>query len=99
MPQPGICLTADSGWQLDSESANTWLSKIFLNEFVGREVLGLPIHANTDVADTASVDWLTNSSSGRLAFSDQIENGIAIGSEYYPRGVTSILWLQEPAAT
>ena len=97
--QPGICLTPDSGWQLDSESDNTWLSKIFLNEFVGREVLGLPIRANTDAADTASVDWLTNSSSGRLAFSDQIENGIAIGSEYYPRGVTSILWLQEPAAT
>ena len=97
--QPHVCLTADNGWQLDSESTNTWLSKIFLNEFVGRQILGLPIRSNTDAADAASVNWLTNTRSGRLAFSDQIENGIAIGSEYYPRGVTSILWLQEPAAT
>ena len=95
---PGICLTSDGGWQLDSQSTNTWLSKIFLNEFVGRQVLGLNIRTNTDTADAASVNWLTNSTSAKLAFSDQIIDGIAIGSEYYPRGVTSILWLQEPAA-
>ncbi|WP_419729452.1 glycoside hydrolase family 52 protein [Lichenicola sp.] len=94
----GLCITSDGGWKLDSQSDNTWLSKIFLNEFVGRQVLDLNIRASTDSADAASVNWLTNSTSARLAFSDQIIKGIAIGSEYYPRGVTSILWLQEPAA-
>ncbi len=26
--QPSVCLTSDNGWKLDSESTNTWLSKI-----------------------------------------------------------------------
>ena len=94
----GLCITSDGGWKLDSQSDNTWLSKIFLNEFVGRRVLNLDIRASTDSADVASVNWLTNPTSGKLAFSDQIIKGVAIGSEYYPRGVTSILWLQEPPA-
>ena len=94
----GLCITSDGGWKLDSQSDNTWLSKIFLNEFVGREILGLDIRANTNTADAASVSWLTNSTSGVFAFSDQIIYQYAIGSEYYPRGVTAILWLQEPPA-
>ncbi|MCQ8278221.1 glycoside hydrolase family 52 protein [Acetobacteraceae bacterium KSS8] len=94
----GLCITTDGGWKLDSQSDNTWLSKIFLNEFVGRQVLGLNIRASTNNADAASVQWLTNATSAKLAFSDQIIDGVAIGSEYYPRGVTAILWLQEPRA-
>ncbi|MBE7210846.1 MAG: beta-xylosidase [Gluconacetobacter diazotrophicus] len=94
----GLCITSDGGWKLDSQSDNTWLSKTFLNEFVGRQVLNLDIRASTDKADAASVSWLTNSTSGVFAFSDQIINQYAIGSEYYPRGVTAILWLQEPPA-
>ncbi len=104
---PGLCLTSDNGWQLDSRSANTWLSKIFLNEYVGRQILQLPIRPNTDVADATSVKWLANTTfnpetrtiSALYAFRDQIEYGSGFGSEYYPRGVTSILWLQEPAAS
>ncbi|MCQ8240894.1 glycoside hydrolase family 52 protein [Rhizosaccharibacter radicis] len=92
----GLCITSDGGWKLDSQSDNTWLSKTYLNEFVGRQVLGLDIRAVTDKADAAAVTWLTNSTSARLAWSDQIINTKAIGSEYYPRGVTGILWLQEP---
>lgn len=94
----GVCITTDGGWKLDSQSDNTWLSKTYLNEFVGRRVLDLDIRQSTDQADSTAVAWLTNSTSGRLAWSDQIINGIAIGSEYYPRGVTAILWLQEPPA-
>lgn len=94
----GVCITTDGGWKLDSQSDNTWLSKTYLNEFVGRRVLDLDIRQSTNQADSTAVSWLTNSTSGRLAWSDQIINGIAIGSEYYPRGVTAILWLQEPPA-
>ena len=94
----GLCITSDGGWKLDSQSDNTWLSKTYLNEFVGRRVLDLDIRQSTNQADAAAVSWLTNSTSARLAWSDQIINGIAIGSEYYPRGVTAILWLQEPSA-
>ena len=91
----GACVTGDGGWKLDSRSDNTWLSKIYLNEFVGRHVLGLDLARSTGRADAASVSWLTGPASARLAWSDQIVDGAPVGSEYYPRGVTAILWLQE----
>lgn len=91
----GVCITADGGWKLDSESNNTWLSKTYLNEFVGRHVLRQDLAASTARADATAVSWLTNAASARFAWSDQIISGTARQSQYYPRGVTSILWLQE----
>ncbi len=93
----GACVTADGGWKLDSRSDNTWLSKTYLNEFIGRHILGLDLARSTARADAAAVRWLTGPASARLAWSDQFVDGAAIGSEYYPRGVTAILWLQEPS--
>ncbi len=91
-----LCVYANGGWKLDSQSDNTWLSKIFLNEFVGRQVLGLDIRASTNAADAQSVVWLTQTAGARLAFSDQVIDQVPSASEYYPRGVTSIVWLREP---
>ncbi len=90
------CIYANGGWKLDSQSDNTWLSKIFLNEFVGRQVLGQSIRTVTNAADAQSVVWLTQTAGAKYSFSDQVISQVPQASEYYPRGVTSIVWLQEP---
>ncbi|MFZ2655414.1 MAG: glycoside hydrolase family 52 protein, partial [Victivallales bacterium] len=92
---PGICLCDDGGWKISSTSNNTWLSKNYLCQFVYRKILGFKWGRAGARADAAHISWLVNSDSGYWAWSDQIINGIAKGSKYYPRGVTSILWLEE----
>lgn len=87
--KPGICKFADGGWKLSSTSDNSWLSKIYLCQHVSERVLDFDI--DTD-ADKAHVHWLTNEQSQYFAWSDQMVNGVAIGSKYYPRGVTAWLW-------
>jgi hypothetical protein len=47
------------------------------------------------VADQAHASWLLEEKNNYWAWSDQIVSGEAKGSKYYPRGVTSILWLKE----
>ncbi|GGE49058.1 hypothetical protein GCM10011391_29840 [Pullulanibacillus camelliae] len=46
-------------------------------------------------ADAAHVGWLTHPELSVWSWSDQIISGEIAGSKYYPRGVTSILWLEE----
>ena len=82
---PGVCLFPDGGWKLSSSSDNSWLSKIYLSQFVARKVLGLPASA-TATADAAHVKWLMHGKESYWAWSDQMVNGTALGSRYYPRG-------------
>mgnify|MGYP005817803021 FL=1 len=84
------CLFEDNGWRLSSTSNNSWLSKIYLCQFVAEKILGLPQDFN---ADTAHVNWLLDEDNSYFAWSDQIMSGKVCASRYYPRGVTSILWL------
>jgi xylan 1,4-beta-xylosidase len=93
--QPSICLFDDGGWKLSSTSDNSWLSKIYLCQFIAREILGLPDGDTGRRADAAHVAWLTHPELSYWSWSDQIIAGKIKGSKYYPRGVTSILWLQE----
>ncbi len=93
--RPGLCLFADGGWKLSSTSDNSWLSKIYLCQFVAREILGLPDDRQAARADAAHVAWLLRPENRYWAWSDQIVSGIAKGSKYYPRGVTAILWTLE----
>jgi len=87
--QPGICLFPDGGWRLSSTSRNSWLSKIYLCQYVAEEILG---HEVDKVADAAHRAWLLEPENAYYAWSDQMLEGKAVGSRYYPRGVTSILW-------
>jgi hypothetical protein len=91
----GVCLFDDGGWKLSSTSNNSWLSKIYLCQFVARRILGFGGDAVTASADAAHSAWLTDPENGYWAWSDQMVSGKAIGSRYYPRGVTAILWLEE----
>lgn len=92
---PGTCLFEDGGWKLSSTSNNSWLSKIYLSQFIARELLGVEWNETGKAADAAHVNWLLHPEESYWCWSDQILSGVAVGSKYYPRGVTSILWLLE----
>ena len=93
--ESGDCLFADGGWRLSSTSHNSWLSKIYLCQFAARQILGVRGDAVTTRADAAHVGWLTGAGNAYWAWSDQMVSGKAVGSRYYPRGVTAIVWLEE----
>jgi hypothetical protein len=89
----GACRFADNGWRLSSTSRNSWLSKIYLCQAVAEQVLG---EAPDESADKAHLAWLMRPDNAYYAWSDQMLEGKAVGSRYYPRGVTGILWLVDP---
>jgi xylan 1,4-beta-xylosidase len=89
---PGLCLFPDGGWKLSSTSENSWPSKIFICQHVAERVFGLRAASESHSAHAAwqqigCADW---------AMTDQCFAGIGKGSKYYPRGVTSWLWLEPP---
>jgi hypothetical protein len=94
-------LFADGGIKLSSTSSNSWMSKIAIFQFVARAILRLQdsdprIGPILRKSDAAHVRWQTDGS-GYWACSDQFVNGEAKGSRYYPRIITSALWLEESA--
>lgn len=97
--RPGVCLFEDGGWKISSTSDNSWLSKIYLSQFISRKILQRPWDEAGARADEAHVGWLTDPELSVWCWSDQIFAGRITGSKYYPRGVTAILWLEENEAT
>jgi hypothetical protein len=97
--RPGACLFADGGWKLSSAHDNSWLSKVYLCQFVARRILGLPWDEAGRRADAAHRAWLTGPDDSAWAFSDQILAGRIHSSRSYPRGVTAALWLEEHRRT
>jgi hypothetical protein len=85
----GTCLFPNGGWKLSSTNDNSWLSKIYLCQFVAERILKTPSSPKADAAHRA---WLLHPENAYFAWSDQMVNGIARGSKYYPRGVTAWLW-------
>ena len=96
--QPGVCLDSSSGgWKLSSTSHNTWFSKIAIAQYVIRKLFPHALNPQARNADAVHARWQKQPGCGAFAMCDQIHSatGAAIGSRYYPRGVTTILWLQE----
>ena len=90
---PGLCIDSYSGgWKLSSTSKNTWLSKIFLNQYVAEHIFG--ICDDRVSRDAIHASWLKTGSAD-FAATDQVDSasGKDLGSRLYPRLVTSILWL------
>ncbi|BAM02957.1 glycoside hydrolase family 52 protein [Phycisphaera mikurensis] len=98
---PGRCVFGEGphagAWKLSSTTTNSWLSKIYLNQHVFHGLLGIPRGDAAAAADASHVRWLTHPEASWWAWSDQCFKGVPRGSRYYPRGVTSWLWLSEPA--
>jgi len=96
--QPGVCLDAKSGgWKMSSTSTNTWFSKIAIAQHVVRRMFPEAMSPAARAADRVHADWQRQPGCGEHAMCDQInsETGVTCGSRYYPRGVTTILWLRE----
>lgn len=96
--QPGICLDATSGgWKMSSTSTNTWFSKIAIAQHVIRRLFPEAMTEAAKRGDRVHADWQRTPGCGRDAMCDQIrsDTGVSCGSRYYPRGVTSCLWLLE----
>jgi hypothetical protein len=91
-------LFPDGGIRLSSTSNNSWMSKIALFQHVARELFRVdadPFLAELmSRADAAHVKWQTDGS-GYWACSDQFVNGKARGSRYYPRIITTALWMPQ----
>lgn len=93
---PGVCLDKKSGgWKLSSTSTNTWMSKIFINQYVAENVFGFT--GDRVNCDAVHVSWQQNGSADWGA-TDQVDsrNGKDKGSRLYPRLVSSFLWLTNP---
>ncbi len=89
----GMCVDSESGGlKLSSSSTNTWMSKIFLAQFVAEAVLAMPLSPSFDAAHAR---WQREGDCRDYAFTDQVRSsdGKDLGSRFYPRGVTSVLWL------
>ncbi|MEO6002967.1 MAG: glycoside hydrolase family 52 protein [Opitutus sp.] len=96
--QPGICLDAGSGgWKMSSTSTNTWFSKIALAQHVIRQLFPETLNDAARAGDRVHATWQRTPGCGLDAMCDQIrsDSGVSCGSRYYPRGVTSFLWLSE----
>ncbi|MDR3739125.1 MAG: glycoside hydrolase family 52 protein [Terracidiphilus sp.] len=91
-------LFEDGGIKLSSTSNNSWMSKISIFMHVTRKVFHLD--ADPQVAevfrqaDAAHVKWQTEGSS-YWACCDQIVSGEGKASRYYPRIITSALWMEQ----
>ena len=87
---------ADGGIKLSSTSNNSWMSKISIFMHVTRKVFHLDQDAGVAgvfrKADAAHVKWQTEGSS-YWACCDQIVSGEGKASRYYPRIITSALWM------
>ncbi|MBC8139087.1 MAG: hypothetical protein H8F28_24705 [Fibrella sp.] len=89
----GVCIDNKSGGiKISSTSQNTWMSKIFLSQWVAETVFGLRFDVSVDAAHAK---WQTQGDCRDFAFTDQVQSdsGKDLGSRYYPRGVTAVLWL------
>ena len=94
----GVCIDEKSGgWKMSSTSRNTWFSKIAIAQYVVRRLFPDTLNDEARAADRTHADWQRLPGCGAFAMCDQIlsDTGIVCGSRYYPRGVTSWLWLQE----
>lgn len=96
----GVCLDATSGgWKLSSTSDNTWMSKIFVCQYVAARLFpGALGEESGAAADAVHKAWLLNPYTRPLSFCDQLRSsdGFPYGSRHYPRGVTSWLWVDPP---
>ncbi len=86
----------DGGIRLSSTSDNSWMSKIAIFQHIAREWLdtddNIALREKFAKADEAHMNWQINGSAF-WACSDQMVNGVAKGSRYYPRIITTALWM------
>lgn len=86
------CMFEDGGWKLSQTSDNSWISKIFLCQFITEKIL--KVNYDRERSDKAHLNWWTKGCPScpgidQVFAGKQTEKGF-----HYPRCVTSILWLE-----
>ncbi|WP_234124665.1 glycoside hydrolase family 52 protein [Clostridium hydrogenum] len=92
----GCCIDdVSGGWKLSSTSKNTWNSKIFLCQYVVKNILNMNYGESEIEWDKVHAEWQQVGCSIDGA-TDQVnsDDGSPRGSRLYPRLVTSILWME-----
>ncbi|WP_457329932.1 glycoside hydrolase family 52 protein [Rhizobacter sp. P5_C2] len=89
------CLFADGGWRITSRSDNTFPAKSYVCQFVAREILQMDLGAAGTRADDAHATWQLHPELSVHCWSEQVKNGLVFAAKYYPRGVSSQIWLTE----
>ncbi len=91
---PGVCIDSETGaWNLSSSSSTTWVSKVYLNQYVAENILGVKNVTTGANADSAHFAYEVLGAPA-VCWSDQFytSSHVAYGCRHYPRGVTSALW-------
>ncbi len=92
--KPGVCLDPESGgWRLTDTAPTTWQSKVYLNQFISEEILGIRDQRTGGAVDQTHLAYEVLGAPA-VCWTCQINNGYydAFGCRHYPRGVTSALW-------
>jgi xylan 1,4-beta-xylosidase len=89
------CIYPDGGWRITSSNSNTFPAKVYVCQFVAREILGMSLGAVGARADEAHAQWQLHPEHSAHCWTEQVDNGIAHTAKYYPRGVSSNIWLTE----
>ncbi|RAP77910.1 glycoside hydrolase family 52 protein [Paenibacillus montanisoli] len=91
--KPELCQFSDNGWRLSATSINSWMSKIFVCQYVARNILGIDFGDDQIVHDRAHAHWW-KVPCHKCPGIDQIFWGYEFGRGFhYPRAITAILWL------
>jgi xylan 1,4-beta-xylosidase len=91
--KPERCLFSDNGWRLSANSINTWMSKIFLCQYVARDILKIDFGAEGSKHDRAHAHWWQVVCAGCPGI-DQYFWGNPYGRGFhYPRAITAVLWV------
>lgn len=93
--QPGRCLFADGGWKLSGNNDNSWMSKIFICQYVARAVMGIDFGAETARFDRAHAHWWRVGCASHSVVDQVVAGKVPGEGSIYPRCVTNILWLDE----
>jgi hypothetical protein len=95
---PGVGLSSRyGGWVLSDSSSTTWQSKVYLNQFITEEILGIEDDRTQGGPDIANVSAQMLGGPA-VAWTCQFRTAdwTALGCRHYPRGVTSALWWLTP---
>jgi len=89
-----LCLFNDNGWKISESSINSWVSKIFLNQYIAENVLDIDFKGMEKEFDKAHANWWivgcpTNPGIDQIFKGTQEERNF-----HYPRAITSYLFVK-----
>lgn len=89
-----LCLFDDGGWKLSANSVNSWVSKIFLCQYISKEILAIK-KGNTSVNDMAHALWWKKGCPTNPGIDQIFAGNQELRNFHYPRAITSYLWIYE----